>query len=228
MPRSLAHGRGKPQIGKTEAIIHFPAGAKLWRFNQPSNRVYLLRGGLVRLSRGDEAIVEHLTPGDFFAEDSLLRPPHRSEVAATLSPVTVSAFRLSQLLDRVQQDRRFAMRLLKNLAFRLDRRSETIRDFVAEPAERRLAWLLLRLAPGKPAFGWVRLRFSLSNSEFAKTIGTTRARISHFLQHFRQLGWLERRPEIWVQRDGLQQFLSWKPEPPGSPDSPIRLGHKFF
>jgi CRP-like cAMP-binding protein len=207
MPRSLTHGSRKPGTGNAESVLHFPARAKLCSPDNLSSHVYLLRGGQVRLSHGDEVIVEHLNPGDFFGEDSLLRPRHRYEVATSLTPVTVSAFRSSQLLDRVQQDRRFAMRLLRSLASRLGRRRQVIRDFVAEPAERRLAWLLFRLAPVRPVSGWVRLNLSLSNSQLAKTIGTTRARISHFMQHFRQLGWLERRPELWVRREGLQGFL---------------------
>jgi len=60
----------------------------------------------------------------FFGEGCLLTPDRRSLAAHCLSPITVSAFRPSELLDRVQQDRRFASRILKNLALRLDRRPE--------------------------------------------------------------------------------------------------------
>jgi CRP-like cAMP-binding protein len=137
----------------------------------------------------------------------LLSPPHRREVATCLSPIDIMAFRSSQLLDRVQQDRRFALRLLRSLALRLGQRGVVIRDFVAEPAEHRLARLLFRLAPSRPASGWVQLRFTPSNSELAKPIGTTRARISHFMQHLRQMGCLERRPKLWVRRERLWAFL---------------------
>jgi CRP/FNR family cyclic AMP-dependent transcriptional regulator len=205
MKNFLTHGRRKLQREKAGGIIRFPAGAKL--FSQRPPRIYFLRGGRVRLFSDGEVILEHLSPGDFFGETSLLPRRQQCEAAKSLSAVTVSAFRTSQLLDRVQGDRRFARRLLRNLAARLNRRREAIRDLIAEPAERRLAWLLFRLAPSRPGCGWVRLRFTLSNSELAKTIGTTRARIAHFMQHFRQLGWLERRPELWVQREGLRAFL---------------------
>ena len=204
MASFLTHGHRKARRGTAGAITYFPAKSKL--LNGRSPRVYLLRRGRVRLS-SDEAILEHLSPGDFFGEASLLPRRQRCEVAKSLSAVTVLAFRTAQLLERVQNDRRFARRLLRNLAVRLNRRSKVIHDFVAEPAERRLARLLFRLMPGRPDYGWVRLRFSLSNSELAKTVGTTRARIAHFMQHFRQMGWLERRPELWVQREGLSEFL---------------------
>ena len=130
------------------------------------------------------------------------------------------AFRKSEILDAVVRDRRFALRLLKNLALRLDGHEQALRLFVAERAERRLARLLLRLAPVRPASGWVPLRFSPSNPELARTIGSTRWRISHFMGRFQQLGWLQRRPGLWIHREGLQEFL----ERPAAPDQAPKTG----
>ena len=207
MPSCLTPGRRNRKPGTPEAIVHFSAGTNVFDVDHPCSRIYLLRIGRVRLSRGREAVLAHLNPGTFFGEECLLSPRQRCQSAQCISPITVSSFRVSELLDRVQHDRRFALRLLKNLALRLDRCGQTIWDFVTEPAERRLARLLLRLAPGRPAFGWVRLLFSPTNAELARTIGTTRGRISYFLRHFRQLGWLERRPELWIRREDLREFL---------------------
>ena len=210
MPSVHTRGLGNRKRRNSETILHFSRGADLFGPTQVSHCVYQLRAGKVRLSRDREAILDHLTRGDFLGEECLLAPSQRSQIAHCLSPVAVSAFRTSQLLDRVQQDRGFARRLLKNLALRLNRCGHTIRDFVAEPADRRLARLLWRLTPAavKPASGWRRLRFNLSNAEFARTVGTTRSRISHFMRDFMQQGWLERRGrEIWIRREGLADFL---------------------
>jgi CRP/FNR family transcriptional regulator, cyclic AMP receptor protein len=192
---------------KNGIVLHFPAGTDPLHLDHSVCRIYQLRAGRVRLSHGREAILDYLTRGAFFGEECLLPSRQRLQRARCISPVTVSAFRSSQVLDRVQHDRQFASRLVKNLAARLNRYGQTIRDFVAESAEQRLARLLARLAPNKPASGWVRLWFSPSNAEFARTVGTTRWRISHFLQHFRQLGWLDRRPEIWIRQEGLREYL---------------------
>ncbi len=97
--------------------------------------------------------------------------------------------------------------LLKGLALRLDRYEQLLADFLAERIERRLARLLSRLTPAKPASGWVRLQFSPSNSELARTIGTTLWQVSHYMRRFQQLGWLQRRPALWVHREGLDEFL---------------------
>lgn len=194
-------------------LLDFPTGTRLFDSDHPSHCVYLLRSGRIQLASGREAIVDYLAAGDFFGEKFLLSPPREDQVAKSLAPVRVSAFSRSELENLVQQDPRFALRLVKNLALRLDRHEERIRDFVVERAERRLARLLFSFLPAKAAAGWVRLCFSPSNSELAKTIGTTRSRIAHFMRRFQQLGWLDRRPDLWVQCEGIREFLEPTAEP---------------
>lgn len=206
MPRAFNLGRRNRRGGTVETVVDFSAGTKLFDVGRPCRRVYLLRSGKMQVSSGRDTILEHLRAGDFFGEEAFLVPRERRQAAKSLTPITVAVFRVSQLLDRIQQDRRFALRFLKNLAVRFDMRGQTIRDFVTEPAERRLARVFFRFAPGT-ASGWVRLRFSPTNAELARTIGTTRGRISQFIGRFRQLGWLQRRPELWVNREGLRKFL---------------------
>jgi len=209
MPGSLSPSR---KHRTSRRIVHdFPARAKLFDLDRASRRVYLLRSGRVQLAWGHEAIVDYLAPGNFFGEQCLLGARHRGQIATSLSPVEVSAFRRSELLDRVQKDRRFALQLVKNLALRLNRYEQIIRDSVAEGAERRLARLLFRFLPARAGAGWVRLQFNPSNPELAKTIGTTRWRIAHFMRKFHELGWLDRRPELWVRTEGIQEFLQSAP-----------------
>ncbi len=210
MRNSLCQSRRRRRSGPVS--ISFPAQAKLFDLDHPPGFVYLLRAGRVRLARGREAIVDYLIPGDFFGETCLLPMVRRGLIATSLSPVQAIAFRRSELLDLLQRDRPFALRLVKNLALRLNRYEETIRDSVAEHAERRLARLLFRFMPARAGSGWVPLRFSPSNSELAKTIGTTRWRVAHFMRKFQQLGWLDRRPELWVRTEGIREFL--QPAPP--------------
>jgi len=210
--------RGNSKTRRTGSIADFPAGARIFDLDHPCRRVYQLRAGRVQISSGREAILDYLKVGDFFGEESLLARSQRSQIAKSLTRVAVSTFRSSQLLDRLQQDRLFARRFLKNLALRLDGRRQAIRDFVTEPAERRLARLLLRLTPRQSASGWVRLNFSPSNSEMARAVGTTRGRISNFMTRFRNLGWLQRRPDVWVRREGLREFLELPSPADGSSD----------
>jgi len=169
--------------------------------------MYLLRSGYVQLSGSRGEIVDHLAPGDFFGEKCFLAPLRRGQAARILSPAWVAAFRKKELLDRLTGDRHFAIRVLKNLALRLDRYEEALGDFAKEPAERRLARLLLRFTPDRKVSGLVRLPFNLTNSELARAIGTTRWRVSHFMGRFQRFGWLRRQDGLRVDRERLGEFL---------------------
>lgn len=167
MPR-VSPSRRKGRSNGSGRSLRFPAGTVLFDLDRPSQRLQRLQCGRVRLLSDSKAILEHLGPRDFFGEASLYEPHRGGQIALALSPVEVAVFAKTELLRRVQEDRRFASALLRNFARRLQRYQKTVTDFVTEPAERRLAFLLARLAPVRRTPGWVRLPFSLTNAELAK------------------------------------------------------------
>jgi CRP-like cAMP-binding protein len=168
--------------------------------------LYLLRSGHVRLFGADDVILDHLNPGCVFGEKALLgHPALKRQTAVAVSPLKVTVFRKTALERQMQDDPHFATRALKALGRRLDRYEQVIREFVREPADRRLAFMLLRLAPSRP--GWVRIPFPLNNPELSKMVGTSRWRISHLLNRFQALGLLRRRPGLWIQREALRKYL---------------------
>jgi CRP-like cAMP-binding protein len=191
-----------------EPVTTLPAGATVFDAHLRSRNLFLLRAGQVQLWSGDDAVIGHLTPGDFFGQQSLLRGAAGNQAARTLTLVKLSVFGTGELLDRLQKDRRFAAHFARNMARRMERLETTIADFIAVPAELRLARTLLRWAPARSASEWVRLQFNPSNAVLAKMVGTTRWRIAHFMSRFQRFGWLRRRPDLWVRREGLQAFLA--------------------
>lgn len=192
--------------------LYLPGGSKLFDLDHPALRLYLLRSGRIRLSNGPDVIFDDLTRGHFFGEKVLLPRWRRGQVAHSLLPAKLIAFRKSEFL-KLLSDPRFVLRVLRSLVDRLDRCEQTIRDLVTEPVGRRLARRLLRLAPLRPVTGWVRLPCEPSNPDLARMVGTTRWGVSHFLNQFRRLGWLRRQQGLWIQREGLSEFL--RSSPPG-------------
>jgi CRP-like cAMP-binding protein len=168
--------------------------------------MYLLRSGWLQLS-SDVAIFDNLTRGDLFGEKLLLGSCRLEQVAKAVSPVEVMVFGKSEFFRRLRRDHRFAQQILKNLAMRMERYEQIILDFATEPIERRLGLALARLAPTRPTKVWVRLPWNPTNPELAKIVGTTRWRVSHFLNRFQRMGWLRRQEGLWVKREGLQAFL---------------------
>jgi CRP-like cAMP-binding protein len=205
--------RQKRQWGTPQ---YFPAGTTIFGPDHPPHRIYQLNSGHVQLWKGPEAIVDQLAPGDFFGENCFLNPRRSDQVATALSQVEATAFRRSELLHYLRRDPRFAGRLLKSLTLRLNRYESSIRDFVAEPAERRLARLLLRFMPARPASGWIPLPLRATNGDLARMAGMTRWHVSHFLSHFQRLGWLSRRQQqVSIYREGLEEFLR--------PTTPVKI-----
>ena len=208
MARLVIRHRSVPQNRQGGIACHFPAGSRIFGPDHPTNRIYELNSGHVQLRNGPETIVDQLSPGYFFGEKCFLAPCRSDQVATALSPVVATAYRKSDLLHCLRRDPRFAGRLLKNLTFRLDRYENAIRDFVNESAERRLARLLLRFMPARPGSGWIRLPLRATNIGLARMVGMSRWRVSHFLNHFQRLGWLNRRRhELLIYREGLMEFL---------------------
>jgi CRP/FNR family transcriptional regulator, cyclic AMP receptor protein len=194
---------------KLQGVAVFPAGATLFEPDHPSQRIYRVQAGRVRLSRGPDTVLDYLVPGDFFGESCLLRSRRARQAARCLTPTKLTVYHQRELAGSLQHSRRFALQLLRNLALRIDRYEEAIGAFVTEPAERRLARWLLHLAGGRAGGGWVRLELKPSNADLARMIGTTRGRVVLFLKHFQQLGWLRREADGWILYvENLKQFLA--------------------
>jgi CRP-like cAMP-binding protein len=206
LPAKLAR-RARKKL-PSGSVQEFPARAVLFDSKHPAPKIFLVRSGWIQLLTGENAILDCLGPGAVFGERSFLGRAADSLAARALTSVRVTTFEKSQLLERLQADRGFALRLLKALAARTHRYEQAIADFIADPAEIRLARLLARALPPKPTSGWVRLPYELSHRALAKTIGTSRWRIALFMRRFRESGWLRRDGGLWIERSGLREFLS--------------------
>jgi CRP-like cAMP-binding protein len=111
------------------------------------------------------------------------------------------------LLKLLQHDPRFTSAVLRSLARRIQRYQRALNEFVMEPAERRLVLLLLRLTKGRRRSNWVRLPFEFTNGHLSKAIGTTRGRVSYFLNRFERLGFLRRRNGLELNVSLAEEFL---------------------
>jgi CRP-like cAMP-binding protein len=183
-----------------------PQGTELFGVSHAPKGLYWLRSGHVRLFGTDDVVLDNLNPGSVFGEKSFLgHPVLKRQTAVAISAAKITLFKKARLAPQMQNDPHFATRMLKALSLRLDGYERVIRDFVREPAERRLAYLLLRIAPSRP--GWVRIPFPLTNPDLSNMMGTSRWRVSHLLNQFQKQGLLRRQPGLWIQRAALRKYL---------------------
>jgi CRP/FNR family cyclic AMP-dependent transcriptional regulator len=160
-----------------------------------SDSVLFIQKGTVKLSvlsqGGKEAVVAMLGPGDFFGERALTGHPVRLEVATAMGPTAVLIIPKQQMIQRLHEEHDFSDRFITHMLARNIRIEQDLVDQLFNSSEKRLARMLLLLARyGKPDEKLLVLP-RISQETLAEMIGTTRSRVSFFMNKFKKLGFIE-------------------------------------
>jgi CRP-like cAMP-binding protein len=160
-----------------------------------ADAVYYLQRGKIKLSlvspRGKEAIIGIVSADAFFGEGCLAGQATRMSGATTITACTVARIPKGAIQDMLHEQPRFAEVFTAHLLSRNVRIEEDLTDQLFNSSEKRLARVLLLLANyGKdalpePAIG------KLSQQTLAGMVGTTRSRVSFFMNKFRALGYIQ-------------------------------------
>jgi len=140
--------------------------------------------------RGKQAVTAILERGTFFGEGCLAGQPLRTATASAIQPATVVRIDRSTIVRLIAQDGTFAALFIAHLLARNARIEEDLVDHLFNSSEKRLARLLLLLAhDGKESKPELVLP-KMSQETLAAMVGTTRSRVSHFMNRFRRLGFI--------------------------------------
>lgn len=178
------------------------AGHTVFAQGDPANAIFFIHKGKIRISvvsdLGKEAVVALLNPRQFFGEGALSGQPMRISSALCLSQAIVFRIDICAARNLIRQDPAFRDLFLAHLLDRSVRTEADLIDQLFNPSEKRLARLLLLLAnygantPPQP------LITSITQEMLAQMIGTTRARVSFFMNRFRSLGYVSYNGQITV------------------------------
>jgi CRP/FNR family cyclic AMP-dependent transcriptional regulator len=161
---------------------------------------------------GKEAIVAVLEAGQFFGEGCLGRQTHRIATATALDESRISAIPKAAMNEALANEPAFAKFFMEHLLSRNSRIEGDVIDQLFNSSEKRLARLLLLLANcgkgGQPPIAPV----TFSQEQLAEMVGTTRSRVSAFMNKFRKLGFIDYNGEIHVHVALLNSVLADKPE----------------
>jgi len=191
----------------------FREGATIFGEGEPSDSLYILKSGVVRLvsisPKGSEAILQILKPGQLFGELLLSRERRAfTALAGEDSVVTVISRRnLKGLLSLFPI---VALNFICLLSRRLGDVEEEIADSSHTWSYHRLARVLLHLSEqyGKEVPAGTLIKLRLTHEDLANLIGTTRETVTTQLNRFSRMGLLSRRSrEIVVFRPRLSEFL---------------------
>ncbi|MBO8128514.1 MAG: Crp/Fnr family transcriptional regulator [Peptococcaceae bacterium] len=168
-------------------------GRILFVEDEPGNTVYLLRTGVVKLTKqtedGREHILHYVNPGEVFAEVVLFDGGTYPATAEVVEEAEVHLIRNSDLRKFLLNHPQVAYQMLSIMARRLRAVQEKIMMLALHDTTRRVAVTLLNLAEeyGLREDAGIRINFSLTNQELAKFSGTTRETVNRILNDLRRM-----------------------------------------
>jgi CRP-like cAMP-binding protein len=159
-----------------------------------------------------EAVIAVLGPGQFFGEGCLNGHPLRIATTRTIDECVITRIEKATMMATIHNEPDFSEVFMSYLLTRNSRIEEDLIDQLFNSSEKRLARLLLLLAnfgkEGKPE----PIVGKFSQETLAEMIGTTRSRVSFFMNKFRKLGFIEYNGKIEVHNSLLNVILFDKPE----------------
>ena len=202
--------------GVSNAKVAYQPGEAIFSQDDPANAVFYLTSGKVKLTvvseEGKEAVVALVNPGEFFGESCLAGLTVRMGSAVTMSDSIVIKIEKASMVRALRERPEFSEKFMAYLLARNTRVEADLVDQLFNSSEKRLARVLLLLANiGKEAAPEPVLA-TISQETLAEMIGTTRPRVSYFMNKFRKLGFISYNGDLKVHSSLLNVVLHDAPE----------------
>lgn len=199
------------KTGEGRAAYNYARGQVIFAQGDPADAVFYVQTGQVKLTivsaQGKEAVVGIYSASDFFGEASLAGQPVRLATAAALSECLIVRLSKPAMLRVLRDEPTFSELFVAHLLSRNIRVEADLVDQLFNSSEKRLARVLLLLAnfgkEGKPEA----VIPSITQETLAEMIGTTRSRVSFFMNKFRKLGFIEYNGKLSVHSSLLNVVL---------------------
>ena len=178
----------------------------------PADSVIYIKKGKVKVTvlskQGKEAVVAILGVDEFLGEGCLIGQPKRLATATALTDCITMRVEKSEILRVLQDEPAFSRMFISHILARNARVEEDLVDQLFNSTEKRLARVLLLLAnfgkEGRPE----PIIAKISQETLAEMIGTTRSRVSHFMNKFRQMGFIDYNGHLEVHSSLLSVVLN--------------------
>jgi CRP-like cAMP-binding protein len=202
----VGEGRSIGEYGKDEIV--FAQG-------DPADAVFYIQSGKVKVTvlseQGKEAVVAMLGTNDFFGEGCLAGQMRRIATAATMTDSVVVRLEKAAIVRVIHQEPAFSGMFITHLLARAIRVEADLVDQLFNSSEKRLARMLLLLANFGKEEKPEPILAKISQETLADMIGTTRSRVSFFMNKFRKLGLIDYNGSIEVHSSLLNVVLHDEP-----------------
>ncbi|WP_429041468.1 Crp/Fnr family transcriptional regulator [Bradyrhizobium elkanii] len=204
------------KVGTGKTISKYRKGRIIYAQGEEADKVFYIQSGKVKVTvvseQGKEAVVGILDTAQFFGEGCLNGQAVRIGTARAMEECVLTSITRKAMLTTLRKEPRFSELFVTYLVTRSNRIEEDLIDQLFNSSEKRLARLLLLLSNfgknGKPT----PIAASINQATLAEMIGTTRPRVSFFLNKFRKLGLISYNGKIEVHRSLLNAVLYEKPQ----------------
>ena len=203
------------KVGEGKTISKYRKDQIVFSQGEAADAVFYIQQGKVKLTvvsqQGKEAMVAILGPGHFFGEGCLNGHPVRiATTRAVDDDCVITRLEKATMIATIHNEPEFSELFMSYLLTRNSRIEEDLIDQLFNSSEKRLARLLLanfgKEGRPEPIVG------KFSQEMLAEMIGTTRSRVSFFMNRFRKLGFIEYNGKIEVHKSLLNMVLHEKPE----------------
>jgi CRP/FNR family cyclic AMP-dependent transcriptional regulator len=204
------------KVGEGKTITNYHKDQVVYSQGDVADAVFYIQQGKLKLTviseQGKEAVIAILEPGQFFGEGCLNGHGLRVATTTAMDECVITRIAKADMIATLHNEPDFSELFMAYLLARNSRIEEDLVDQLFNSSERRLARLLLLLANfGKdarpePIVG------RISQEMLAEMIGTTRARVSFFMNKFRKLGYIDYNGHVNVNSSLLNVVLYDKPE----------------
>jgi CRP/FNR family cyclic AMP-dependent transcriptional regulator len=205
---------GRADAGKT--IEEFVKNQKIFSQGENADTVFFIQKGKVKITvlseHGKEAVVGIFAAGQFFGEACLDGTELRTATSQAMEDCLITSITRSTMLTALAAEPKFSAFFVAYLLSRNSRIEDDLIDQLFNSSERRLARLLVLLADFGKDGGAAPIAVTLSQETLAEMIGTTRSRVSFFMNKFRKKGLISYNGKIEVHSSLLDAVLREKPQ----------------
>jgi len=192
-------------------IVRYRKNQVIFSQGDAANAVFYLHKGKLKVTavseQGREAVTSILSSDEFFGEACMAGQSRRLVTVSALTDAIVTRIAKSQMIHLIREQPSFSQMFMTHILNRTIRVEADLLDQLFNSSERRLARLLLLLAnyggDGKPE----PIIAKISQETLAEMIGTTRSRVSFFMNRFRRLGFISYNGHIEVHKSLLNLVL---------------------
>jgi CRP-like cAMP-binding protein len=198
-------------VNHGRTVTEYRAGDVVFLQASPADSVFYIQKGRIKIvvasKQGKEAVVALLGPGEFFGEGCLIGQPLRLSTARAMVASEVMRVSKAEMIRVLHTEPAFGELFTAHLLTRNSRVEEDLVDQLFNSSEKRLARTLLLLANFGKEGGPQPITTRISQETLAEIIGTTRSRVSQFMNKFRKLGFIEYNGHLQIHSSLLSVIL---------------------